>query len=64
LSPTLDHFTTSVLKWKDEDKNLEGVGSLARDKPISLFIDTLRHHRFFHFGDFYEKCVRGDYALA
>jgi hypothetical protein len=64
LSPTLNRFETSVLKWKDKDKNLEGVGSLERDKPTALLINTLGHRHFLHFGDLNEKCVRGDYALA
>jgi hypothetical protein len=27
----------------DEDKNLEGAGSLGRDKPTSWLFETLRH---------------------
>jgi len=37
-----DYETLAALE-QDKDRNLAKVGSLARDKPILLPIDTLRH---------------------
>jgi hypothetical protein len=45
------HFEAAIRRrGEDEDGNLGGVGSLERDKPTFLLIETLRHRRRGRFG--------------
>ena len=44
---------------RDEDENLGGAGSLARDKPIPVFFDTLEHRVRHPETGSCLKCLRG-----
>jgi hypothetical protein len=51
VATTADATRPLPIRWRgDEDGNLGRGGSLERDKPIFLLIETLRHRRSDRFG--------------
>jgi hypothetical protein len=51
VATTADATRPLPIRWRgDEDGNLGRGGSLERDQPIFLLIETLRHRRFDRFG--------------